>query len=253
MNTEQKTSKPFSRVNLKDELNRLKTSQIRIERINKIHKFYEEMHSAIDRIDEFASYKEDYENNHILYKEEFEKYVLPLAGNVNYEFEAAITRAQEKNIVIKESIRFIMLCLSATTNPKRICKTKDNIIKITKGRLIDSLKELERYTLSITLWSPGFQSQFFDEIQQLRIAFLHDAINQVLEFADIKREFVPLIFDQLLATKLEETLHCTRSNSITKYYKINENDIHWTESFKMLFIDRFLLQIEDAMKRSPRV
>lgn len=250
MNNEQKLSILNFSESHRKELERLKSSQIRVERITKIYMFYEEMYKEADFIDEFESYKEDYKKKHNEYKEDFDKYVLPLMGDVHYEFEAAISRSQEKRIVLKECMRLIMLCLSSTISPKR----KDTQLrKITKGRLIDAMKEIERYTLAITEYPSGFQSQYFDEIQRLRIAFLYDGINQILEFVGIDRAFTPVLFDQSVASKLEQTITDTRRNSISKYFKINKNHFLKRENFKKSFMDRFLLQIEDAMKRSPRV
>lgn len=235
-----------NQINVRDELETLKTSQIRVTTLSRLLHFYEVLPVYVDFYEDvFDCYKENYEENKDEYQEDI-KVFFQRAGIQDYDLEKAIAHTEEKRILLHECIRFIIICISGTVIPKR--KEVKETRKITKARLIETIKNIEQFVLSIHLSSSNFQSPFFKETQQIRISFMLDAIHHLLSLTSIKPVHYPFIFDPKIVLQLEETKSSSKQFSIMKHLKRRYKTVMNDHIFHQDFLGRFRLRIEKLMK-----
>lgn len=234
-----------SNIDVRKELETLKSSQIRVEGLAKIRHFYEELPEYIEHFEDvFYGYKEDFENIDD-YQKEIE--VLFLNNGIqDLDLKSVIARAEEKKILLKECIQYIIMCISEAVIPKRKDVTENR--KITKGRLIETIKDIERFVLSTHLFSSNFQSPIFKETQQIRISFMLDAMHHLLMLTSIDPKQYPLLFDPKIVLMLEETRSSSKKYSLIKHLKKRHRTVLNDLKFQQEFMGRFRLQIERMTK-----
>ncbi|MDM5310339.1 hypothetical protein [Peribacillus frigoritolerans] len=147
-----------------------------------------------------------------------------------------LERIDEKRALLKEASQFVVSCLFARIQPQRGLQKKE-IEKITKGSLIEGLKEIERLVLTINIEKEDFCSDFFIQSQKLRRAFLIAAIIQTLENASIKEEYYNLLFEPEFTSNLLECQQRPKRVSIKPYKNIKKSSSCTVDS--LVFIKQF--------------
>ncbi|MEK5478130.1 hypothetical protein NYE70_14580 [Paenibacillus sp. FSL R5-0407] len=231
--------------NVHKELESLKSSQIRVEALAKLRHFYEELSDYIEHFEDvFYGYKEDFENIDD-YQEEVEV-LFQRNGILDLDLKTVIARTEEKKILLKECIQYIIICVSATVIPKRKDVMENR--KITKGRLIETIKVIEQYILSIHFISSKFQSAIFKETQQVRISFMLDAMHHLLMLISIEPKHYQLLFDPKIVPMLEESRSSSKKHSLIKHLKKRYKTVLSDFKFRQEFMERFRLNIEGMTK-----
>lgn len=230
---------------VRKELETLKSSQIRVEALAKLRHFYEELPDYIEHFEDvFYGYKEDFKNIDE-YQEDI-KVLFQHNGIQDLDLKTVIARTEEKRILLKECIQYIIICISLSVIPLRKDVTKSR--KITKGRLIETIKAIERFVLSIHPFSLNFQSPIFKETQQIRISFMLDAMHHLLMLTSIQPKHYPILFDPKIVPMLEETRSSSKSYSIIEHLKKRNKTVLNEFMFQQEFMGRFRLHIERITK-----
>ncbi|WP_375102341.1 hypothetical protein ACDZ28_00630 (plasmid) [Paenibacillus sp. RS8] len=228
------------------EIESLKSSQIRVKSLEYILSFYKDLLNHIRTFgDVFESYKEDFENHKVEYQEDIEE-IFKRNGIEDHNLILVLSRAEEKMLLLIECIQFITQSITGAIRPKR--KGVQDTHKITKARLLETIKLLEQYVLSIQESSSQFLSTPFIETQRLRTLFMLDAMHQLLELTAAEPRFYPFLFEPKTVLMLEESSSSAKKFSIVKLQKKRYTDLKQYD-FRFKFMERFLLSLEKVMRK----
>lgn len=224
----------------------LKSSQIRIKSLEYILSFYENLRSFIFTFgDVFENYKENFEHNKAEYQKDIED-IFKDKDIEDHSLMYLLSRSEEKTLLLMECIQFITQSIKGTIQPKR--KGVQDTRKITKARLLETIKFFEQYVLSIQENSSQFISKTFIETQKLRTLFMLDAMHQLLEITAVESRLYPFLFQTKTILMLEESSSSANRFSIVKHQK-RRNTVIRQYYFYLEFMERFLLSFEKSMRK----
>lgn len=229
------------------EIDGLKSSQIRVESLEYILSFYEELPDFIRAFgDAFESYKVNFENYKAEYQEDF-KEIVRRNGIEEHDLIQVLSRSEEKMLLLIECIQFITHSIAGAIRPKR--KGVQETRKITNARLLETIKLLEQYVLSIQDNSSPFLSPPFIETQRLRSLFMLDAMHHLLGLTATDPRHYPYFFEPKTVLMLEETCPSAKKFLIVKHQKKQSKPLKQLD-FRLDFLGRYRLSLEKVM-RSP--
>jgi hypothetical protein len=229
------------------EIEVLKSSQMRIESLEYLLSFYKELSGFVYAFqDVFEAYKENFEVHKHEYQKDIEE-IFQRGGIPESNLNLVLSRSEEKMHLLIECIGFITRSIVGTIRPKR--KGVQESRKITKGRLLETIKLLEQYVLSIQESSSTFLSPHFIETQRIRTAFMLDAMHHLLDLTAAELRHYPYLFEPKTVLLLEETSSSAHKFPIVKHQR--KGNTGWKHlRFRLEFMGRFELRMEKAMRGS---
>ncbi|MFX3636672.1 MAG: hypothetical protein ACE3L7_13815 [Candidatus Pristimantibacillus sp.] len=228
------------------EIEGLKSSQIRIESLEYILSFYEDLPVFIHAFEDmFDAYKENFEKHKVEYQEDIEE-IFKRNGIQEHNLIQVLSRSEEKMLLLIECIQFITHSIAGAIRPKR--KGVQETSKITKGRLLETIKILEQYVLSIQENSSPFLSPPFIETQRFRTLFMLDAMHHLLDLTAAEPRLYPYLFEPKTVLMLEETSSSAKKFPIVKHQKKRYTGWKYLR-FRLEYMGRFRLSLEKAMRK----
>lgn len=193
-------------------INRLKTQQIRVNKVQEIIDFYEGFSTMLPILyTDHLCYAEGFYEKKNEFQKDYEKYVISIVKdrkNFETNLEQVLQRIAERTVLLKEACQYIISCLTALIQPKQVNR-KGEMKKITKSSLLSVLNEIERTILSINVKREEFSTHLFMQTHAIRKKFLVDAYMQILSLLSVEREE----FEFLFSNELNKILSVSQKNS----------------------------------------
>lgn len=233
-------------------ISRLKTQQIRVNKVQEIIEFYEGFSTILPMLyTDHLCYAEGFYEKKNEFQKDYEKYVISIVKdrkNFETNLEQVLQRIAERTVLLKEACQYIISCLTALIQPKQVNR-KGEMKKITKSSLLSVLNQIERTILSINVKREEFSTHLFMQTHAIRKKFLVDAYMQILSLLSVEREEYEFLFSNELNKFLSVSQESSDLEIIKEHRKIKKDKMLIVEYcfFFKKYSRRYFLKEERAI------
>lgn len=233
-------------------ISRLKSQQIRVNKVQEIIDFYEGFSTILPILyNDHLCYAEGFYEKKNEFQKDYENYVVSMVKdrkNFETNLEHVLQRIAERTVLLKEVCQYIISCLTTLIQPNQVNR-KGEIKKITKSSLLSVLNQIERTILSINVKREEFSTQLFMQTHRIRKKFLVDAFMQILSLLSVEREKYEFLFSDELNKILSVSQKKPNIEIIKEHRKIKRDKMLIVE-YSLFFKEysrQYLLKEERAI------